>query len=64
MIAKNCDQKIIAIEKMLNLYKKFKLSLFGKVNVKTLALSKLVYLFVVLLNPDNSTLVKNFKKPI
>ena len=44
---------------MLNLYKKFKLSLIGKVNViKTLALPKLVYLFAVLPNLDNSTLVK------
>ena len=44
---------------MLNLYKKFKLSLIGKVNViKTLALPKLVYRFAVLPNLDNSTLVK------
>ena len=55
MIAKNVNKKIIEIEKVLNLYKKFKLSLIGKVNViKTLALPKLVYLFAVLPNPDNS----------
>ena len=53
------DQKIIEIEKVLNVYKKFKLSLIEKVNViKTLALLKLVYLFAVLPNPDNSTWVK------
>ena len=47
---------------MLNLYKKFNLSLIGKVNViKTLALPKLVYLFAVLPNPDNSTWVKTKK---
>ena len=62
MIAKNFDQTIIEIEKMLNLYKKFNLSLIGKVNViKTLALPKLVYLFTVLPNPDNSTWVKTRK---
>ena len=62
MIAKNFDQKIIEIEKVLNLYKKLNLSLIGKVNViKTLALPKLVYLFTVLPNPDNSTWVKTRK---
>ena len=62
MIAKNFDQKIIEIEKVLNLYKKLNLSLIGKVNViKTLVLPKLVYLFTVLPNPDNSTWVKTRK---
>ena len=62
MIAKNFDQKIIEIEKVLNLYKKFNLSLIGKVNViKSLALPKLVHLFTVLPNPDNSTWVKTRK---
>ena len=52
MIAKNFEQKIIEIEKVLNLYKKFNLSLIGKVNViKTLALPNLVYLFAVLPKP-------------
>ena len=45
---------------MLNLYRKF--NLIGKVNViKTLALPKLVYLFTILPNPDNSTWVKTRK---
>ena len=49
MININNEKGITDIEKMLNVYRKFKLSLLGKVNViKTMAIPKLVYLFSVL----------------
>ena len=42
----------IQIDRVINHFKRFKLSIIGKVNVlKTMALPKLVYLFSLLLNP-------------
>ena len=53
IVVSNFLTKILDIEKLLNLYKRFNLSIIGKVTViKTLALPKLVYLLTVLPNPD------------
>ena len=53
IVESNFLAKILDIEKLFNLYKRFNLSIIGKVTViKTLALPKLVYLLTVLPNPD------------
>ena len=53
MIQLNFHKKLVDIDKLLNMYSKFKLSIIGKVNViKTLAIPKLVYLFTVLPTPE------------
>ena len=53
MVIKNYERKIHEIGKVVNHFKRFKLSIIGKVNVlKTMALPKLVYLFSVLPNPS------------
>ena len=53
IVVSNFLTKILDIEKLLNLYKRFNFSIIGKVTViKTLALPKLVYLLTVLPNPD------------
>ena len=52
MLNLNYEKGISDIEKILNVYRKFKLSLLGKVNViKTMAIPKLVYFFSVLPSP-------------
>ena len=65
VIQLNFDKKISQIDKILNMYSKFKLSLIGRVNVlKTLALPKLVYLFTVLPTPPKfvfDVIEKKFK---
>ena len=53
IVESNFLTKILDIEKLFNLHKRFNLSIIGKVTViKTLALPKLVYLLTVLPNPD------------
>ena len=55
----NYGEKILEIEKLFNLYRRFNLSIVGKVTViKTLALPKLVYLFSVLPTPDKQIVNK------
>ena len=57
MLLLNFNKKINEIDKVLNMYSKFKLSLIGRISViKTLALPKLVYLFTVLPTPPTSIL--------
>ena len=56
IVESNFLTKILDIEKLFNLYKRFNLSIIGKVTViKTLSLPKLVYLLTVLPNPDQKT---------
>ena len=51
--------KIAEIEKLFTLYKRFHLSLVGKITViKTMAIPKLVYLFTVLPTPDTNIMDK------
>ena len=53
IVESNFLTKILDIEKLFNLYKRFNLSIIGKVTViKTLALPKLEYLLTVLPNPE------------
>ena len=64
MIRSNFDKKIVDIDKTLNLYRKFNLSIIGKINViKSLAIPKLVYLLTVLPTPPREvfdTIEKRF----
>ena len=54
----NFEKKIIEIEKKFDVYSRFNLSLVGKLTViKTLALQKLVYLFLVLTTPRIQSLI-------
>ena len=51
----NYNIKIAEIEKLFNMYKRFHLSILGKITViKTMAIPKLVYLFTVLPTPVKS----------
>ena len=55
----NYREKLLDIEKLFNLYRRFNLSIVGKITViKTLALPKLVYLLSVLPTPDKKLLNK------
>ena len=55
MVKSNFMIKILEIEKLFNLYKRFNLSLVSKVTViKTLSLPKFVYLLTVLPNPGKN----------
>ena len=59
MVDLNYREKILDIEKLFNLYRRFNLSIVGKVTViKTLALPKLVYLLSVLPTPDKKIINK------
>ena len=59
MFLLNFNKRINEIDKVLNMYSKFKLSLIGRISViKTLALPKLMYLFTVLPTPPSSILVR------
>ena len=59
MLDINFNKNINEIEKVLIFYKKFKLSLTGKVNVlKTLAIPKIVYSLTVLPNPGSHVLTR------
>ena len=57
----NFDKKLEDLEKILNSWKRRKLTLLGKINiVKTLGLSKLIYNASVLLLPENFRLIKSY----
>ena len=55
MFQLNFDKRISEIERILNMYSKFSLSLIGRVTViKTLMLPKIVYLLTVLPTPPGN----------
>ena len=62
MVKINCENKILQIEKIFNLYEKHKLSLIGKITViKTLAFPKIVYLLTTVPFPGGE-IVRRLEK--